>query len=162
MPVTHTRKLSGEFGSSKSQRLKGQATVIISMYAEQEELQPEKAFLYYLRFSWNSTGKSSREANEITQGVHLFDKHYLCNVYYSKQKDTLNKSKNIFPNRTVEKENITGPSKKRSCNLKLSRFLIVFSMPICCQDIYTHKLSSFSSQTKLLSSQFLWPGAFFN
>lgn len=79
------------------------------MYAEQEELQPEKGFLYRSRLSWNSAGKTSREANEITQGVHLFDKHPLCNVYHSKQKDTLNKSKNMFPNRTAEKENITSP-----------------------------------------------------
>lgn len=131
MPVTHSRKLSREISSSNSQRPKGQVTLIISMYAEQEELQPEKAFLYCLRFSSNSTGKSSREANEITQGVHLFDKHHLCNVYHSKQKvykskHNFNKSKNILPNRAVEKENITSPPKIRSCNLKLSRFLIVF------------------------------------
>lgn len=109
MPVTHSRKLGREVSSPNSQRLKGQVTVIVSMYAEQEELQPEKAFLYHLRFSSNSTGKSSREGNEITQGVHLFDKHHLCNVYHS-----LNESKNIFPNRTVEKENITSPQKKKT------------------------------------------------
>lgn len=76
----HTMKLSGEHSSSNSQSLKAKLQSSFPCMYNQRELQPEKAFMHHLRFSWNSTGKSSREANEITQEIHLFDKHHLCKV----------------------------------------------------------------------------------